>query len=352
MPLMKKSYKIVAIVAVAAVIAAGGFFMVYRSSIGPVSSESNQITFNVAENTAPNTILDQLQEQGVIKSSFFSRLLMRQKNLSNIKAGVYILDSSWSSEDVLAYINDATNAESDEVLLTIPEGLWSKDIAAKIEELTNVSARECLDLWNDEAFLREMIDRYEFLDESILNDAYHVKLEGYLYTNSYFIYRNTDAREVTLRLLDGFDTVYQSLKADIEASEYTVHELVTFASVVQFESGNPEDMPIIASVFTNRFKAGMKMESSVTVCYALYDEFKNFQDCETNPDIESPYNTYLYEGLPVGPVNNPSIDALKAVLHPADTDYYYFISDVYGDHQLIPAKTYEEHLANVEKYLK
>ena len=200
--------------------------------------------------------------------------------------------------------------------------------------------------------MREMIDRYEFLDESILNDAYHVKLEGYLYPNSYFIYRNTDAREVTLRLLDGFDTVYQSLKADIEASDYTVHELVTFASVVQFESGNPEDMPIIASVFTNRFKAGMKMESSVTVCYALYDEFKNFQDCETNPDIESPYNTYLYEGLPVGPVNNPSIDALKAVLHPADTDYYYFISDVYGDHQLIPAKTYEEHLANVEKYLK
>ena len=352
MPLMKKSYKIVAIVAVAAVIAAGGFFMVYRSSIGPVSSESNQITFNVAENTAPNTILDQLQEQGVIKSSFFSRLLMRQKNLSNIKAGVYILDSSWSSEEVLAYINDATNAESDEVLLTIPEGLWSKDIAAKIEELTNVSAQACLDLWNDEAFLREMIERYEFLDESILNDAYHVKLEGYLYPNSYFIYRNTDAREVTLRLLDGFDTVYQSLKADIEASDYTVHELVTFASVVQFESGNPEDMPIIASVFTNRFKAGMKMESSVTVCYALYDEFKNFQDCETNPDIESPYNTYLYEGLPVGPVNNPSIDALKAVLHPADTDYYYFISDVYGDHQLIPAKTYEEHLANVEKYLK
>ena len=349
---MKKSYKIMIAIAAVIVIAVGGFFMVYRSSISPLTSESNQITFNVAENTAPNTILDQLQEQGVIKNSFFSRLLMRLKNLANIKAGVYILDSSWSSEEVLTYINDASNAESDEVLMTIPEGLWSKDIAAKIEELTNVSAQECLDLWNDETFLREMIDKYEFLDESILNDAYHVKLEGYLYPNSYFIYRDTTAREVTLRLLDGFDTIYQSLKEDIEASDYSVHELVTFASVVQFESGNPDDMPIIASVFTNRFEAGMKMESSVTVCYALYDEFNDFQDCETNPDIESPYNTYLYDGLPVGPVNNPSLDALNAVLHPADTEYYYFISDVYGDQKLIPAKTYEEHLANVEKYLK
>lgn len=253
---------------------------------------------------------------------------------------------------MLEYINDASNAESDEVLLTIPEGLWSKDIAEKVEELTNVTAEECLALWNDEAFLKEMIEKYDFLDESILNDAYHVKLEGYLYPDSYFVYRDTNAKEITIRLLDGFNSVYQTLKEELAASSYSIHELVTFASVVQFESGNPEDMPIIASVFTNRFEIGMKMESSVTVCYALYDRFTNFQDCENNPQIQSPYNTYLNAGLPIGPVNNPSVDAMRAVLHPADTEYYYFISDVYGDHKLIAAKTYEEHLANVNKYLK
>lgn len=349
---MKKNYKILCAACAAVVIAIAGFYFAFHSSISPKSSESNKIKVNIVENSAPNTVLQQLEEEGVIKNSFFSKLLMKQKNLYNIKAGIYILDSSWSTQEVLEYINDASNAESDEVLLTIPEGLWSKDIAQKVEELTNVSAQECLDLWNDEAFLKEMIEKYEFLDDSILNEEYHVKLEGYLYPDSYYVYRDTNAKDITIRLLDGFNRIYTQLKDEINASEYSVHELVTFASVVQFESGNPDDMPIIASVFDNRFKIGMKMESSVTVCYALYDQFKNFQDCESNPQIDSPYNTYLNTGLPIGPVNNPSLEAMRAVLHPADTEYYYFISDVYGDHKLIPAKTYEEHLANVHKYLK
>ena len=127
---------------------------------------------------------------------------------------------------------------------------------------------------------------------------------------------------------------------------------MTFASVVQFESGKADEMPIIASVFHNRFETGMRMESSVTVCYALYDKFNDFMDCESNPKIDSPYNTYLNAGLPIGPVNNPGIDALNSVLHPAKTDYFYFIADVYGDSKLIPAKTYEEHLKNVQQYLQ
>ncbi len=349
---MKKSKYMFLAAAGIVLLAAGGFFITYKTSISPLTSTSTTITINIAENTAPNSVLKQLEEQKVIKSSFFSKILMKQKNLSNIKAGIYILDSSWDSETILKYINNASNAESDEVMLTIPEGLWSKDIAKRIAEISNVSEQECLTLWNDEAFLKEMIQKYEFLDESILNDAYHVKLEGYLYPNSYYIYRDTTAYDVTVRLLDGFDTVYQSLKDEMKESEYSIHQIVTFASVIQFESGNPDDMPIISSVFHNRFKSGMKMESSVTVCYALYDKFDNFMDCETNSAIESPYNTYLHTGLPVGPVNNPSIDAMKAVLHPADTDYYYFISDVYGSQKLIPAKTYEEHLKNIKEYLK
>ncbi|MGN1343295.1 MAG: endolytic transglycosylase MltG, partial [Traorella sp.] len=227
-----------------------------------------------------------------------------------------------------------------------------KDIADKIAQITNVSAKECLDLWNDETFLNEMIQKYEFLDNSIFNKEYHVKLEGYLYPNSYYIYKETTPQEITIKLLDGFNTVYTSLKEDIQKSDYTLHEIVTFASVVQFESSNVSDMPIISSIFYNRFEAGMKMGASATVCYALYDGFDDIMDCETNANYDSPYNTYLYQGLPIGPINNPSIDAIKAVLHPKDTDYYYFISDIYGDGKLIPAKTYEEHLKNIKKYLR
>lgn len=349
---MKKTYKILCAVCALCITAFLAFFLIFKASIAPLTSQSNEITFNIPENTAPNTVLKSLEENKIIKSSFFAKIVMKQEDLSNIKAGVYVIDSSWSTKQVLEYINIATNAITDEVLLTIPEGLWSKDIALKIEEVTNVSAKECLDLWNNKEFLNEMIQKYEFLDKSIINSEYHVALEGYLYPNSYFVYKDTNAREVTIRLLDGFNTMYQSMKEDMASSKYSIHEIVTFASVVQFESGKADEMPIIASVFHNRFKKGMKMESSVTVCYALYDKFNDFMDCEKNPTIESPYNTYLHTGLPVGPVNNPGLDAIQSVLHPAETEYYYFIADVYGNQKLIPAKTYEEHLKNVKKYLQ
>lgn len=349
---MKKSYKIVIGCVVALFVVVLGFFAFYQLSVSPLSIESKSINFNIPENTAPNTVIKQLEEQGMIKSSFFTKLLMKTKGLSDIKAGIFVIDPSWSSQEILEYINDATNAETNEVMLTIPEGTWAKDVAKRIEELTNVSAKDCLTLWNDPEFLTEMIHTYDFLDESILNKEYFVKLEGYLYPNSYYIYRETDAREVTLVLLDGFNDMIQELKPELKKSDYSIHELVTFASVVQFESGNPEEMPIISSIFHNRFDKGMKMGSSVTVCYALYDKFNNFEDCETNPDIDSPYNTYLVDGLPIGPVNNPGLDAIRAVLKPAKTDYYYFISDIYNTGKLIPAKTYEEHEANVQKYLK
>lgn len=348
---MKKSYKIIIGCIAALFVCIGGFLIAYKTSVSPVSKESTEITISIEENTAPNTVIEDLKEKNVIKNTFFTKLLMKQHHLSNIKAGIYVVDSSWDAQKILSYINDATNAVTDEVLLTIPEGLWSKDIAKRISEISNVSAEECLSLWNDLDFLNEMIAKYQFLDESILKDGTHVKLEGYLYPDSYYIYRDTNARDITLRLLDGFDHVYQSMKNDLETSGMSVHDWVTFASVVQFESGNPKDMPIISSVFHNRFEADMKMESSVTVCYALYDEFDDLMDCETNTTIDSPYNTYLYKGLPIGPVNNPSKEALNAILHPADTEYYYFISDVFGDQSLIPAKTYEEHQANVKKYL-
>lgn len=349
---MKKIYKFLLALVLFGIIACGVFFVTYKSSIQPLTKTSNEITINIPENTLPNTVLKDLEDKGVIKSAFFAKICMRQENLSNIKAGIYVVDSSWSVKEVLEYLNVATNAVTNEVLITIPEGYWAKDIAKKIEEVTNVSAKECLDLWNDDSFLKEMIQKYEFLDKSILNDKVHVKLEGYLYPNSYYVYKETSARDITIKLLDGFNNVYQSLKEEIAKSKYSVHEIVTFASVVQFESGKAEDMPIISSVFYNRFKSGMNMGSSVTVCYALYEGFSDFMDCESNSNIDSPYNTYLYSGLPVGPVNNPSLDALKAVVNPADTDYYYFIADIYGDGKLIPAKTYEEHLKNIKKYLR
>ena len=97
----------------------------------------------------------------------------------------------------------------------------------------------------------------------------------------------------------------------------------------------------------------MPLQSSVTVCYALdITQDDNWQACEMNPTFDSPYNTYMYGGLPPGPIENPGSEAINAVLNPAKHDYYFFMADVYGDGTVYYAKTLEEHEANVDKYLR
>jgi UPF0755 protein len=206
-------------------------------------------------------------------------------------------------------------------------------------------------LWNNDVFLDEMIAKYEFLSEDILNPKTRIRLEGYLFPNTYEFFVSTNPRDVTIKLLDQTKKIYDKYKAQFEASDLSVHEVFILASIVQFEASKPEDMKKVASVFFNRLEIDMALQSSVTVCYSLY-EYDSWRDCETNSNFDSPYNTYKYRGLPVGPIMNPGEDAIVAVLDPADTDYYYFMADVYGDGTVYYAKTYAEHNANVEKYLK
>lgn len=129
-----------------------------------------------------------------------------------------------------------------------------------------------------------------------------------------------------------------------------MQELITFASIVQYEASTKTDMEMIAGVFQNRMKLGMSLDSSVTVCYVLYDDMTSGEDCEVNTHIDSPYNTYKNAGLPIGPILNPGAAAIDAVLHPKDNDYLYFVADIYGDGKVYYAKTLQEQEANIDKY--
>ncbi|MPM70626.1 Endolytic murein transglycosylase [bioreactor metagenome] len=121
--------------------------------------------------------------------------------------------------------------------------------------------------------------------------------------------------------------------------------------MTQFEAGNDTDNKIVSGIWFNRLESGMPLQSSVTVCYALYD-YEHWHSCEVNTDLDSPYNTYKYSGIPIGPIDNPGESAIASVLYPTKTDYYFFIADVYGDGTIYYAKTYAEHQANINKYLK
>lgn len=334
-------------------IVGGILFSKYSNAQKAVSKTSEEITFTVESGSSSKNVINKLKEEGIIRDSTFGYLYAKNNHLTDIKAGDYTLDKSWSLSEILTKLNDASSAIAYDATVTIVEGDWAKHIADKIAEVTNVSSEELIALWNNEDYLRSIMSDYPFLTEDIFNENIRIKLEGYLAPNTYNFFQETTAEEVTKKILDQSLSIYNKYENQIKKSSLSIHELYTLASIVQYESGNIEDMKKIAEVFYNRMEIGMPLQSSVTVCYAL-DINKNddWTACEVNPNYDSLYNTYKYTGLPPGPIQNPGEDAFDAVLNPDSNNYLYFMADVYGDGTVYYAETYEEHEANVNKYLK
>jgi UPF0755 protein len=317
----------------------------------PMGDGSKEVLLEVKEGATNEEILQDLEENDLIVSAWISKVYLKIFGSGTIYAGAYQLNDGMSLQDILSYMAKPENGQSTLITLSIPEGTWAKTIALYIEQLyPSYTQKEVLDKWNDVNYIKELAQDYEFIKPELLsNSDIKVKLEGYLYPETYFLSPDATIDEITRTILDQFnEAVYEPYKDEIAASDYTFEEVLTLASMVQFESGTVEDMPIIAEVFYNRLDSDMLLQSSVTVCYALYDEFDSIEACETNTDIDSPYNTYLNKGLPISPILNPGLDAIKATLEPDDNDYLYFAADVYGVSEENPygvfySSTYEEH---------
>ncbi len=235
--------------------------------------------------------------------------------------------------------------------MTLREGLWAKDMAKALSLKLDITEENLLELWNDETYVKGLISQYEFLSEDILNPVLKVKLEGYLAPNTYNFYIDSSAEEITKKLLNQTEKIFNTYYDQFMASEYSVHELFTLASLTQYESGDFAEDQIIAGIWYNRLDINMRLESSVTICYALYD-FESWEDCERYTNIDSPYNSYRNAGIILGPVSNPGENSIKATLMPQASDYLFFLADVYGDGTIYYSKTYEEHVAKVNKYLR
>lgn len=346
---MKKQNKILIILAIIAVLVAA-VIGIFFTQLKPVSKTDELVVFEVVEGDTLSTITNRLADETYIKNHTIANLYGRLNKISDYKVGLFELNLSWDTPRILNTLTDASAIITNEVRISFPEGTWAKDMAKLVEENTNVTSEELLALWNDPTYLNEVIERYEFIDESILIEDSPVKLEGYFFPETYNFYKETDARAVSEVLLNQSAAVYESIKNQLADSKYSYHELLTLASIVQFESATADQMGMIAGIFENRLEQGMMLQSSVTVCYALY-EYDNWEECEQRTDIVSPYNTYMYLGLPPGPILNPGLAAIEAVLNPTPSDYLYFIADVCSDGEVYYAETFAEHQANVDKYL-
>ena len=355
MPTRRKvnSVRVVALVVVFILIIAGlGSIFVVKTGLSSTGNGDKEVVFTIENNESIDSVLENLKKENLISNASVAKLYAKATHNTNFVAGTFELDNGMSIKDILSTIQDSTKLKKDALVLKIPEGKWAKEIAAEISSLYDgkYSTEDILNQWNDISYIKKLAKDYSFINVNALNnDNYKVKLEGYLFPDTYFLEKEDSLDDITRVMLDRFELMYKENKKAFDKSDLSIHQIISLASVVQFEASKPSDMKTIAGVFYNRLDQGMKLQSSVTVCYALYDDFNDPKDCETNPEIDSPYNTYLHEGLPIGPILNPGDEAIKAVLKPEKTDYLFFAADIYGDGKVYYTKTYEEHLQKCEE---
>lgn len=352
MPTRRKvnSVRVVLLVVVCILIIAGlaGVFVV-KKDLSSTGNGDKNIVFTIESGDTLDQVVENLENENLISNATVTKLYAKASHNTNFVAGTFELNDGMSVKEILSYIQDSTKLKKDALVLKVPEGKWAKEIAAEISNLYDgkFSPEEILNQWNDISYIQKLAKDYSFIHVDDLNNSnYKVKLEGYLFPDTYYLGKEDSIDEITRIMLDRFEVMYKENKEAFDKSALSIHQIVSLASVVQFEASEPDDMAKIAGVFYNRLQQNMKLQSSVTVCYALYDDFKDPKDCETNPEIDSPYNTYLHEGLPIGPILNPGEEAIQAVLNPDRKDgYLFFAADIYHkkNGEIVYSKTYEEH---------
>lgn len=306
------------------------------------SQKSKQVNVEVPENATISSVTKQLKKEGIITQPLNFKIYAKFKNLDEtIEPGTYTLDAMMSYDELI-YALRAGDERDDVVTVTIPEGFTARDIAKRLEENGVCDEEEFIEALNTIDF------GFEFEKNIPQDENRYLKLEGYIFPDTYDFFKDENPESVVRKFLSAFNKrVTTDLYERMEEMGLTLDETLTLASIVQKEASNPEKMSDVAAVFYNRMDSSTypRFESDVTVNY-VENDIKPYLE-KANQDMYDAYNTYVCEGIPVGPICNPGLDAINAVLYPSSHDYYFFISDKDGNYYY--AETWEEHLANIEE---
>lgn len=313
----------------------------------PAGTDPTPLRFTIAPGELPATIAARLEKQGLITDAeVFLNLVKYKKVATKIQAGEYVLRKTMTMDEIIEAIQHGLARM---ITITIRPG-W------RAEEIADYLATLGLKNYQREQFLRLVREGkfdYAFLKDRPKNAL--PSLEGYLFPETYNVpYDITNDTLIALMLETFGQRVTDKMRQQIAAPKMTLYEAITLASIVEREAVVASERPIIASVFLNRLKKKMFLQSDSTAQYALgYQSdtkqwWKSPVTIEELASVNSPYNTYRNLGLPPGPICNPSLASIAAVAEPAQTDYLFFYSKGDGTHAF--AKTYEEHLQNQQKY--
>jgi UPF0755 protein len=280
-------------------------------------------------------IRERLLTAGVVQDALTLRLAMRWTGASrDLQAGEYRFDQPMTAIEV---VNKIARGDVYGQRITFPEGLTISEMAALYESRGLGKARDFIGASRNVALIRDL-------------DPAAPDLEGYLFPDTYTVGRTAVASQLIENMVAGFRAAYPGDSPQPgDQPPLTTRQLVTLASLIEKETGKPDERPIVSAVYRNRLRIGMGMQADPTVVYALQKAGRyNGNIRKEDLAINSPYNTYRYPGLPPGPIASPGKASLEAAVRPADVDFLYFVSRNDGSH--VFAKTLPEHNRNVQEF--
>lgn len=328
--------------------------LMYKNLTSPVNKkDKNKYTFEVKSGENYSSIADDLKKEKYIKNELMFKIFVKLMGPNSLEAGMYELSPSMNLKSIINTLSEGAKDMRETVKITFVEGKNMRYVINKITENFNITEDEILNKLKDEEYLDSLIQKYFVVTDEIKNKNIYYSLEGYLYPDTYVFYKDSTIEEIFEKMINNLDSKLTAYKGEIENSGYSFHQMLTLASIVEAEAGKSNDRKGVASVFYNRLKDKWALGSDVTTYYAeklelwsrdLYS--KEIKNCNS-------YNTRascMAGKLPVGPICNPSINSVIASIEPGETDYYYFVADVYGNTYF--SKTASEHISTVNRLKK
>lgn len=322
-----------------------GCIMWYKASISPVNKNEEEVKITIDMGSSVSDIANTLKESNIIRNETAFKLYVKLNKVSDFQAGTYYLKQSMNLKEITEMLKTGIMHDPNQVSLTYLEGKNIRWLSKIIEENTNNSKEDVINLLKNEEYVDKLIDKYWFLTEEIKNENIYYSLEGYLFPDTYAI-ENKDAKleDIFEKMIDRMEEILDEYKDEIENSDYSVHEILTIASIIEMESMSDEGRKDVSSVIYNRLNLGMAIQSDVTTYYAVQVDMGDRDLYQRELDEYNPYNTRgpNMEGkLPIGPISSVSKNSIEAALKPSNTDYLFFVADKNG--KLYFTKTVSEH---------
>ncbi|MGO4546141.1 endolytic transglycosylase MltG [Paenibacillus sp. 2TAB23] len=329
------------------IIGTGSVALYIWSSLQPTAAGEVQ-RVEIPKGTSANKVADLLEQQGMIKNAFIFKYYLKLKDEGGrFQAGIYELNPGMDNDTIIEKLNAGATVAAETIRFTIPEGFTVLQIADKLAEEKLIDREKFIGLiaaqknWGDAEAVRSIPE----------SDKLHERLEGYLFPETYEMKKDSTEEDIINRMVSELDRKLAELPEGwmdvLDERKISFHDLLTIASLVEREVVVDEERALVAGIIYNRIADGMKLQIDATVQYSLDKPKERLY--EKDLLVDSPYNTYKVEGLPPGPIASPSLASIQAALYPEETEFFFYVTKKDGSQSHLFAKTYKEHLRNIEK---